>query len=93
MIKSFKCKETKKIHEGSLSKKFPNSIQRKARIKLRLLNRALSLDILFAIPGLRLEKLKGNRKEQYSVRINNQWRICFRWNESNAYNVEIIDYH
>jgi proteic killer suppression protein len=73
-------------------KKF-RAISRQARIKLEVLNAAVSLDSLKIPPGNRLEALKGNRKGQYSIRINNQWRICFKWQESDSYNVEIIDYH
>ena len=73
-------------------KKF-RAISRQARIKLELLNAAVSLDSLKIPPGNRLEALKGNRKGQYSIRINSQWRICFKWQENDSYNVEIIDYH
>ncbi len=73
-------------------KKF-RAISRQARIKLEVLNAAVSLDTLKIPPGNRLEALKGNRKGQYSIRINSQWRICFKWQDNNSYNVEIIDYH
>lgn len=68
-------------------------IERKARIKLEILNAALSLDSLRVPPGNRLEALKGDRKGQCSIRINNQWRICFEWIDGDAHNVEIVDYH
>ena len=93
MIISFKCKETEKIFNRLFSRKFPNSIQRVALRKLRMLNRAVSLQDLLVPPGNRLEELKGNRKVQHSIRINDQWRICFHWRKSDAYDVEIVDYH
>ena len=70
-----------------------HQIERKARIKLEVLNAALSLDSLRIPPGNRLEALKGDRKGQYSIRINDQWRICFEWIDGDAQNVEIVDYH
>jgi toxin HigB-1 len=93
MILSFASKETEKIFNGQISKKLPKDIQRTARRKLRYLNRALSLQDLLAPPGNKLEKLKGNRAGQHSIRINNQWRICFTWSGKSAKNVEIVDYH
>lgn len=93
MIKSFNCKETKKIFNRNFSKKLPHEIQKTAFRKLRMLNRSVSLNDLKVPPGNRLEKLHGSRKGQYSIRINNQWRICFEWNDNDAYNVEIVDYH
>jgi toxin HigB-1 len=92
MIKSFKCKETEKLFNDLDVKKF-RSISRIARIKLEVLNAAISLQSLRVPPGNRLEQLKGSRKSQYSIRINNQWRICFLWKEENAIEVEIVDYH
>ncbi|MCZ6819918.1 MAG: type II toxin-antitoxin system RelE/ParE family toxin [Calditrichaeota bacterium] len=76
-----------------ISKKFPNDIQRVALRKLRILNRANTLNDLRVPPGNRLEALKGRRKGQRSIRINDQWRICFEWHENDAHNVEIVDYH
>ena len=76
-----------------ISKKFPNDIQRVALRKLRILNRANTLNDLRVPPGNRLEALKGRRKGQRSIRINDQWRICFGWHENDAHNVEIVDYH
>ena len=93
MIRTFKCKETQQIFNRQRSGKFPHNIQRVALRKLRMLNRATTLQDLRIPPGNRLAKLRGNRVRQHSIRINNQWRICFEWRESDAYNVEIVDYH
>ena len=93
MIRSFKCKDTEKIFKRLYSKKFPNDIQRSALKKLRMINRAQNIQDLRVPPGNRLEELKGNRKGQHSIRINDQWRICFEWHENDAFNVEIVDYH
>ena len=93
MIRSFKCKETEKIFKRIYSKKFPNDIQRSALKKLRMINRAQKIQDLRMPPGNRLEELRGDRKGQHSIRINDQWRICFKWHENDAFNVEIVDYH
>ena len=93
MIKSFNCAETEKIFERRFSLKFPQDIQRTALRKLRMLTRAININDLRIPPANRLEKLIGKRKRQYSIRINNQWRICFVWQDNDAINVEIIDYH
>ena len=93
MIESFASDETKKIFLGQLSNKLPKDIQRTARRKLIYLDDAEDLQDLLAPPGNRLEKLKGNRAGQYSIRINDQWRICFQWVGNKARNVEIVDYH
>jgi proteic killer suppression protein len=93
VIESFASEETRKIFLGQVSTKFPKDIQRAARRKLLYLDDAEDLQDLFAPPGNRLEKLKGNRAGQYSLRINEQWRICFVWIENKARNVEIVDYH
>jgi proteic killer suppression protein len=93
MIRSFKCKETERIFNRYYSKKFPNSIQRIALRKLRMINRAITIQDLRVPPGNRLEELKGNRKGQHSIRINDQWRICFEWHENDVFRVEIVDYH
>jgi proteic killer suppression protein len=93
VIKSFKCKETEKIFNRQFSRKFPADIQRVALRKLRMLNRAMMLQDLKVPPGNRLEELRGKRKGQRSIRINDQWRVCFVWKENNAYMVEIVDYH
>ena len=93
MIISFGDKQTKKIWEGERVKGLSTDIQEIARRKLRMLNNSNDLNDLMIPPSNRLEKLKGNLKEVYSIRINNQWRIIFKWNNSNAELVEIIDYH
>ncbi len=93
MIINFKCGETEKIHNGMSSRRLPTDIQRIARRKLRMLNNALSLNDLRIPPANRLEKLSGNRKGQHSIRINNQWRLCFVWNNGQVKQVEIADYH
>ncbi len=92
MIKTFNCKDTEKLFNDLDVKKF-RSISRAARIKLEVLNAAVSLDSLRVPPGNRLEQLKGNRKGQHSIRINNQWRVCFIWKEEGVMKVEIVDYH
>ncbi|HUE98063.1 MAG TPA: type II toxin-antitoxin system RelE/ParE family toxin [Anaerolineales bacterium] len=93
MIESFASDETQKIFLGQISRKFPKDIQRTARRKLIYLDDAEDLQDLLAPPGNRLEKLKGGRSGQYSIRINDQWRICFIWSDNKAKNVEIVDYH
>ena len=93
MIKSFRAKETEKIWHGKRSKRLPQDMQQIARRKLRMINNARSLNDLRVPPANRLEALRGKRAGQHSVRINDQWRICFRWSEGDALNVEIVDYH
>jgi proteic killer suppression protein len=93
VIESFASEETRKIFLGNISAKLPKDIQRTARRKLLYLDDAEDLRDLLAPPGNRLEKLKGGRVGQYSIRINDQWRICFRWDAGKARNVEIVDYH
>jgi len=93
MIKSFGDKETEKIWNGNYSKKLPNQIQSIARRKLRMINNAQNINDLRVPPANRLEKLKGEMKKFHSIRINDQWRIIFAWRSSNAFEVEIIDYH
>jgi toxin HigB-1 len=93
MIESFASEETEKIFRGQVSKKLPKDIQRTARRKLIYLDDAEDLQDLLAPPGNRLEKLKGDRAGQYSIRINDQWRICFKWVRNKARDVEIVDYH
>ncbi|MDR0320468.1 MAG: type II toxin-antitoxin system RelE/ParE family toxin [Treponema sp.] len=93
MIQSFKCKETAKIFEDGFSRKFPSSIIKSAIIRLAMLNRSGKLNDLEVPPSNHLEKLPGNRKGQYSIRINDKYRVCFKWQENNAYDVEITDYH
>ena len=93
MIKSFKEKETEKVFNRQVSRKLPRDIQQVALRKLRMINRAISINDLRVPPNNRLEKLKSNRTGQHSIRINDQWRICFVWEGSDAYEVEIVDYH
>jgi len=93
VLRSFKCKETEKIFKRSYSKKYPVDVQRVALRKLRMLNRAEDLNDLRVPPGNRLEALKGKRKGQHSIRINDQWRICFLWQDKDVFDVEITDYH
>lgn len=93
MIRSFRDRETLLIWNGRRSRRLPPDIQDKALVKLRLLNRALVLDDLRVPPGNRFEALQGDRAGRYSIRINQQWRICFRWSEGGADEVEIVDYH
>ncbi len=93
MIASFKDKETKKIWEGEYSRKFPAEMQKTSRRKLIHIQSAIDLNDLRIPPGNKLHKLKGDREGQYSISINNQWRICFKWENGNAFNVEIADYH
>ena len=93
MLTSFGDKDTKKIWEGERVKGFSKEIQETARRKLRMLNNSQDLNDLLIPPSNRLEKLKGNLKEFYSIRIKNQWRIVFKWKNGNAEEVEIIDYH
>ncbi len=93
MIKEFADEETEKIWNGIRSKKLPNEIQNVARRKLRMLNNSQDVYDLRTPPANRLEKLKGNLIDFYSIRINNQWRIIFKWINNDAYDVKIVDYH
>ena len=93
MIKSFKSPEAEKIFRREYVRRFPLNIQRTALRKLWMIDAAPDLISLRGPPGNRLEALAGNRAGQHSIRINDQWRICFRWREGNAYDVEIVDYH
>jgi len=93
VIKTFKCGETEGIFNRKFSRKLPKNIQRTALRKLRMLNRAESMSDLRNPPSNHLENLKGKRKGQYSIRINDQWRVCFLWKKKDAYDVEIADYH
>jgi proteic killer suppression protein len=92
MIRSFRCAETRALHHGYGSRRF-RGIEEQARGRLSRLHAATSLTDLAAIRGNRLEALKGPRAGQYSIRINDQWRICFVWRDGNADEVEIVDYH
>jgi len=93
MIISFKDKEAEKIWNGNVSNKLPFEIQHTARRKLRMINNSQNINDLRTPPGNRLEKLQGDLKNKYSIRINDQWRIVFQWNDNNSSEVEIIDYH
>ena len=93
MIKSFRDKETEKIFNRHFSSKLPQNIQNIARKKLIILDAVTETEDLRVPPGNRLEALRGNRKGQHSIRINDQWRICFKWKDGDSYNVEITDYH
>lgn len=93
MIKSFKNKETEKIYNRKVSGKLPGDIQQVALRKLRMINNAGNLVDFRIPPANKLEKLKGDRVGQQSIRINEQWRICFKWRDGDAYEVEITDYH
>ena len=93
MIKSFKCGATESVFQGSPARKFPAAIQNTARRKLRMVHAAVELLDLRVPPGNRLEALKAGRKGQHSIRINDQYRVCFIWKDNHAYEVEIVDYH
>ncbi len=93
MIKTFKSDETQKIYQRQRSRKYPSDIQQIALRKLRMINNSASINDLRVPPANHLEKLSGNRTGQWSIRINDQWRVCFRWEGSDAYDVEIADYH
>jgi proteic killer suppression protein len=93
MIRSFKDKEAEKIFKREKSSRLPEVLQRVGLLKLRMLNRAANLNDLRAPLANRLEKLKGDRSGQYSIRTNDRWRICFQWHDSDVFQVEIVDYH
>lgn len=93
MIRTFASKETEKLFNRQGSRKLPQTIQQVARRKLEILDAAENLQDLQIPPANRLEKLTGDRKGQYNIPINEQWRICFEWRNGDAYNVEIVDYH
>lgn len=93
MIQGFACVETERIFHGDYSRRLPTQIQAVARRKLRLLHAVVRLDELRIPPANRLEALKGSRKGQHSIRINDQWRLCFTWTSSGPASAEIIDYH
>ncbi len=93
MIKSFKSKEAEKIYKGEYVSNFSASLQDIARRKLWMLDAATIINDLRIPPANNLKKLKGKKKREYSIRINKQWRICFKWEQEDAYDVQIIDYH
>ena len=93
MIRSFKSKETEKVWNGERSGKLPIEVQKIGRRKLRMINNSVDIKDLRIPPANRLEKLTGDLKEHYSIRINDQWRIIFIWSEGHAFDVQIIDYH
>jgi proteic killer suppression protein len=93
VIRTFKDDETRKIYQRQRSRKLPPEIQQVALRKLRMLNNAITTLDLRVPPANRLEKLSGEREGQWSIRINDQWRVCFKWQGSDAYDVEIVDYH
>jgi proteic killer suppression protein len=93
MIRSFADREVELIWNGVASRRLPGDIQAVARRKLRMLNNAMALDDLRIPPANRLEALKGDRRGQHSIRINDQWRVCFRWKDGDAHDVQIVDYH
>jgi toxin HigB-1 len=93
MIRSFAARETERLFRRQVSRRLPHDIQHRARLKLEILDAAEHLSDLQIPPSNRLEKLSGERDGQHSIRINDQWRICFVWREGDAYQVEIVDYH
>ena len=93
MIRSFKSKETEKVWNGERSNKLPLEVQRVGRRKLRMLNNSIDINDLRIPPSNRLEKLSGRFAESYSIRINDHWRIIFKWSQGHAFEVQIIDYH
>ena len=93
MIRSFACIETERLFHRERSKRFPQSIHRVGLRKLRMLHRARTLQDLRVPPGNRLESLKGDRKGQHSIRVNDQYRVCFVWRNGDAFEVAIVDYH
>lgn len=93
MIRSFGDRETERLFAGHFSRRLPHDIQRIARRKLLQLDAATRIETLRVPPANRLEALSGDRKGEYSIRINDQWRVCFVWRDGNAYDVEIVDYH
>jgi len=93
VIKTFNNDETQKIYQRQRSRKLPSDIQQIALRKLRMINNSITINDLRVPPANRLEKLSGHRAGQWSIRINDQWRVCFRWEGSDAYDVEIADYH
>jgi proteic killer suppression protein len=93
MIRSFRGRDTEAVFRGEPCGRFARPVQRAAQRKLKLLDAAVRLEDLRQSPGNRLEKLSGGREGQYSIRVNDQWRVCFRWVDGDAYDVELTDYH
>lgn len=93
MIRSFASREAERLFQRRFSRKLPHDIQHRARVKLEILDAAERIEDLRIPPSNRLERLTGTREGQYSIRINDQWRICFRWHAGDAFDVEIVDYH
>jgi proteic killer suppression protein len=93
MIASFRDKETERLWQSGKSRRLPADLERRAFKKLAILNAAVALDNLKVPPGNLLEALRGDRAGQYSIRVNDQYRVCFVWRAGNAFNVEIVDYH
>ncbi|PWB81326.1 MAG: plasmid maintenance system killer [Candidatus Methylomirabilota bacterium] len=93
MIKSFANEQTEGVYLREFDKRLPAEVQQAALRKLRMINNAKSIQDLRSPPGNRLEKLRGDRAGQYSIRVNDQWRVCFEWRDDDAYEVEIADYH
>jgi proteic killer suppression protein len=92
MIKSFRCKHTEALYQGQRVRKFESFIAQ-AEKRLEILDNAKAISDLVALPSNRFEALRGGRAGQYSIRVNQQWRVCFEWKDTDAYNVEIVDYH
>ncbi|MDB5367747.1 MAG: Killer protein [Rhodospirillales bacterium] len=92
-IRSWKDQATQDLFEGRFSKRFGADVARAAQRKLRMLDAATKLETLRVPPGNRLEALQGKRRGEHSIRVNDQWRVCFRWDEGDAYDVEVTDYH
>ncbi|CAH1904755.1 Toxin HigB-1 [Candidatus Nitrotoga sp. HW29] len=92
MIKSFRCKNTEALYQGKRVRKF-ESFATQAEKRLEILDNAKTIHDLMGLPSNRFEALAGDRAGQYSIRVNQQWRVCFEWKDADAYNVEIVDYH
>ena len=93
MIRSYRDRDTQAVAERRRVRRFPEQLQRQAQRKLMIINNASDLNDLRVPPGSRLEALSGDRDGQFSIRINDQWRVCFTWEDGDAYQVEIVDYH
>jgi proteic killer suppression protein len=93
VIRTFADRDTRRLFEGEAERRFLPGIRKRARLKLAQLHAAANLEFMMLPPSNRLETLKGERKGQHSIRINQQWLLCFKWQEVNAFDVEIVDYH